>query len=259
MEPTSKAWWQSKGVWGGVIASLATILNMMGFQFGIESQEATVEMILSLITTVSALIATYGRVVATQPIAAPPIGKPDGRVLVLAGLCLIAVSALSAPAMAIEKGVQWPGPFKVQVLSVTDGDTVEVLFRDGPCTEGGRGAPCQGNILALRIRGIDTPEKKLCQKRRSQSCAACPEEEKLGKAATEFARALLVGKLVAQARDLGKDPYFGRIVGSLDVLHEGRMRSFADLIQEAGLAVRYEPLIDGSYTKSKGWCPKPQS
>jgi endonuclease YncB( thermonuclease family) len=167
----------------------------------------------------------------------------------------------TSPAMAAPKprGVQWPGPFKVQVLEVKDGDTVEVLFREGPCSEGGLGAPCPGSILALRVRGIDTPEKKLCQKLTRQSCAACPEEARLGQAATQTAKALLVGKLVAQVRDLGRDPYFGRIVGSIDILHEGRLQSYATLMIEAGLANRYEPLEDGTYRKDKSWCPARRS
>jgi endonuclease YncB( thermonuclease family) len=172
------------------------------------------------------------------------------------------VSSLSlGPATALYeaskplKGVKWQGPFKVQVLEVKDADTVEVLFKEGPCSEGGLGAPCPGSILALRVRGIDTPEKKLCQIKGNQSCAACPDEAKLGLAATRTAQALLVGKLVAQVSDLGKDPYFGRIVGTITILHEGKLQNYSTLMIEAGLANRYDPLADGTYKKTKNWCP----
>jgi endonuclease YncB( thermonuclease family) len=159
-------------------------------------------------------------------------------------------------AWAMPKGVSWPGPFRVQVVAVKDGDTVEILFREGPCAAGGLGAPCEGNILALRIRGIDTPEKKLCQKRSRQSCAACPEEAALGQRATRLAEELLVGKLAARVTNLGRDPYFGRIVGTLEILHEGRFQSYADLVIAAGLANAYDPSASGNYTKTKGWCPQ---
>jgi endonuclease YncB( thermonuclease family) len=256
MDPIeTKPWYASKGVWGGVVAVIAGALGLLGYTFGIEEQERLVEGILQLIAVVGGALGLYGRVVATKPISLG--ADPRKANLLIWALALpLCLMVCASAAQAAPKGVQWQGPFKVQVLSVTDGDSVEVLFKEGPCAEGGRGAPCPGSILSLRIRGIDTPEKKLCQARKSQSCAACKEEENLGKAATKFANDLLVGKLVTVAKDLGKDPYFGRIVGSLDILHEGRMQSYAALIMEAGLATRYEPLEDGSYAKPKGWCPK---
>jgi endonuclease YncB( thermonuclease family) len=259
MDPIeTKPWYASKGVWGGLVAVISQILSFMGYTFGIEDQERIADDIYTLVTTIGGSIAIFGRVVADKPISLS--ADPRKTNLLIWALALpLCLMVFASAAEAAPKGVQWQGPFKVQVLSVTDGDSVEVLFKEGPCAEGGRGAPCPGSILSLRIRGIDTPEKKLCQARKSQSCAACKEEENLGKAATKFANDLLVGKLVTVARDLGKDPYFGRIVGSLEILHEGRMQSYAALIMEAGLATRYEPLEDGSYAKPKGWCPKVSS
>jgi endonuclease YncB( thermonuclease family) len=181
-------------------------------------------------------------------------GGPD---IALSGVSSLNFSQ-SAFAQEQIKGVKWAGPFKVQVIEVKDGDTVEILFKEGPCSEGGLGAPCAGSIMALRVRGIDTPEKKLCQRQGSQSCAACPQEAKLGQASTRTAKALLEGKLIAYVRDLGRDPYFGRVVGTIDILHEGRLQSYATLMIEAGLASRYDPLADGTYRKTKNWCPAPQ-
>jgi endonuclease YncB( thermonuclease family) len=176
--------------------------------------------------------------------------------LIVSSVALTGVFPWNSPVQAMPKGVSWPGPFRVQVIAVKDGDTVEVLFREGPCSAGGLGAPCPGSVLALRIRGIDTPEKKLCQKRSNQSCAACPEEAELGKRATAFANAELTGRLAARVTNLGRDPYFGRIVGTIEILKDGRFQNYADLIIAAGLAQPYDPSGSGSYAKLKGWCPR---
>jgi endonuclease YncB( thermonuclease family) len=152
---------------------------------------------------------------------------------------------------------KWPGPFRVEVLAVTDGDTVRVRFAEGPC---GRG-PCVGQELGLRLRGIDTPEKKLCGKpkpgkKQSQSCAQCPEERALGIKATAFMTGLMRPGAAVRARDLKPDPYNGRIVGALEVLTGGRWQSASDAMIARKLASPYDPDKVGTYQKIKNWCLK---
>jgi endonuclease YncB( thermonuclease family) len=152
---------------------------------------------------------------------------------------------------------KWPGPFRVEVLAVTDGDTVQVRFAEGPC---GRG-PCVGQELGLRFRDIDTPEKALCGKpkpgkEQSQSCARCPEEVALGIKATAFIKRLLRPGAAVRARYLKPDPYSGRIVGTLEVLTGGRWRSASAGMIARKLASPYNPDKAGTYKKLKNWCLK---
>lgn len=149
-----------------------------------------------------------------------------------------------------------PGPFRVEVLDVLDGDTVEVRFMEGPC---GR-LPCVGQQAAIRILNIDAPEAHACRSRSrarsgGASCAACPAELALGKRALAFTRDLVEGKghpPAARALNVRPDKYHGRVVAGLEVLQDGAWVSVGDALIEAGLAVPY-----AGRAKSKPWCAAP--
>lgn len=158
--------------------------------------------------------------------------------------------ARSPQAVSVPKPAQWPGPFRVSIEHVRDGDSVDVRFEEGPC---GRG-PCSGSEWTLRIRGIDTAETSRCRGRPRQSCAACEAEVKAGRQAAAHARRLLDGAVAARVRELGPDPYQGRIVGTLEILRGGGWVSYGALMMEAGLAVPYDPAARGSWEKTKPWC-----
>jgi protein-S-isoprenylcysteine O-methyltransferase Ste14 len=68
MEAENKSWWASKGVWGGVVAVLAAVAGIFGFTFGVEAQEATVQMITQILAGAGGLLAIWGRVTAKRPI-----------------------------------------------------------------------------------------------------------------------------------------------------------------------------------------------
>ena len=149
-----------------------------------------------------------------------------------------------ASAVAREAGPVWPGPFRVKMISVRDGDTVDVRFEEGPC---GRG-PCRRQILAVRVLGVDTPESRPCQGMIHGGCAACDDELRLGLQAKRFTAAF-VDRAPLRVAALRPDKYNGRIVGDLQALHGGRWHSLGPALTHAGLAVPY----DGG-RKSKPWC-----
>jgi micrococcal nuclease len=139
----------------------------------------------------------------------------------------------------------WPGPFSVEVIGVRDGDTVDIMFREGPC---GRG-PCVGQVLGLRLLGVDAPEIHACRSSRSHaSCAACPAELALANRAKGLTEDLTQSS-VARVANARLDKYAGRIVGDLQVLRAGRWLSVSDELLRQKLAVSY----DGG-RKTKPWC-----
>ncbi|OLP46857.1 hypothetical protein [Rhizobium oryziradicis] len=67
----SKAWYESKAVWGAVIAILASILHLGGYELGLLEQGQLVDGVVSLVGSVGALVALYGRIVASHALRAP--------------------------------------------------------------------------------------------------------------------------------------------------------------------------------------------
>ena len=64
----NKSWWASKTVWGGVIALLAGILGLFGYQLLPDDQTALVDGGVSLAALVGGLIAIWGRVKASKTV-----------------------------------------------------------------------------------------------------------------------------------------------------------------------------------------------
>jgi len=132
--------------------------------------------------------------------------------LILLGLCICAAS------ISVKNDCK--------ITRVIDGDTVQIdeTFHNLP--------------IAIRILGIDTPEK---EKR-----AACPKEAKLGEEATEFTKNKVKEAKQIECKFHKWDKYGGRVLGN--VIIDGK-----DLGQElikAGLAREYFG------DKKKSWCVK---
>ena len=64
----TKAWWQSKTVWGGIVALLAGAGGMFGLSIGIEDQNALTNHAVEIASAIGGLIAIYGRVTAKKEI-----------------------------------------------------------------------------------------------------------------------------------------------------------------------------------------------
>jgi len=133
-------------------------------------------------------------------------------------LFLLAVFSLSAAAEVY--------PYKVN--RVIDGDTVEIQTPFLP-------APLKP-VLALRILGVDTPEKG---KR-----AKCSSEAAKGELATKFAIEKIQSATLIQVEIIDWDKYGGRILGDL-FIDEQRL---SDLLIQNGHARAY----DGGTKES--WC-----
>ena len=58
----------SKGVWGGIIAFLGTILAIFHIDFGAADQAATLDAVWQIVGAAGALLAVYGRIVAKKKI-----------------------------------------------------------------------------------------------------------------------------------------------------------------------------------------------
>ena len=115
---------------------------------------------------------------------------------------------LALPAMAFAQKAPQGVTYDAQILRVSDGDTVVIAAPFLP-------APLKPE-LAVRIYGVDTPEKGFR--------AQCPSEDQRGQAASAFTKNAIAqaaaqgGKF--QATLYGWDKFGGRVLG--DILVNGQ-------------------------------------
>jgi hypothetical protein len=64
----SKAWYLSKTVWGALVAILASILHVSGFELGVLEQGQLIDALVGIAGSIGGLVALYGRVVANHAI-----------------------------------------------------------------------------------------------------------------------------------------------------------------------------------------------
>jgi len=118
--------------------------------------------------------------------------------------------------------------YDAKILRVTDGDTVVISTPFLP--------PPLKQELAVRIYGVDTPEKGFRAK--------CPQEDQLGKAASAFTKNAVASTQKHQVIIYDWDKYGGRILGDM-ILNDVSLR--AELIRN-GYAREY-------YGEAKqSWC-----
>lgn len=65
----SKTWYQSKTVWGALIAIGASLLQMSGREISVSDQNALVDAIVSLAGAAGGIFAIYGRLSARSSIS----------------------------------------------------------------------------------------------------------------------------------------------------------------------------------------------
>ncbi len=112
-------------------------------------------------------------------------------------LAILCLSVFSAAAMAQKQpqGVT----YDAQIVRINDGDTVVIAAPFLP-------APLKPE-LAVRIYGVDTPEKG--------HRAQCPQEDARGKAATEFTKQAVAQSQKRQVVLYNWDKFGGRVLGDL--------------------------------------------
>ena len=120
-----------------------------------------------------------------------------------------------------------PGPYSATVISVVDGDTVNVKVKIwlGLYQE-----------VAVRIDGIDTPETR---------GAKCPSERELGLKAKNLVEKLLPAGATITLSQVGADKFHGRVVATVRTSNEEEL---GQRLLKEGLAVPY----NGGTKKS--WC-----
>ncbi|MBB4954472.1 hypothetical protein H4S14_002949 [Agrobacterium vitis] len=64
----SKPWYVSKTVWGAVVAIVASILNLGGFELGVPEQGQLIDGLVAIAGSIGGIVAIYGRVVASHSI-----------------------------------------------------------------------------------------------------------------------------------------------------------------------------------------------
>ena len=72
----TKPWWQSKTIWGVIVTFLTQILKPFGINLTDADSAELVNHLLNLVSFIAAIIAIYGRVRASKPIAPKDAGGP---------------------------------------------------------------------------------------------------------------------------------------------------------------------------------------
>ena len=109
--------------------------------------------------------------------------------------------------------------YDAQIVRVNDGDTVVIAAPFLPL-------PLKPE-LAVRIYGVDTPEKG--------HRAQCPSEDQRGQAATVFTKNLVVKSIKRQVTLYGWDKFGGRVLG--DMILDGQ--SLRSMLIQNGFAREY--------------------
>ena len=130
-------------------------------------------------------------------------------------IALIIAIALPAYAQKTPQGVT----YDAQIIRVNDGDTVVISAPFLP-------APLKPE-LAIRIYGVDTPEKGFR--------AQCPSEDQRGQAATQFTKNAVANSQKRQVVLYGWDKFGGRVLG--DVILNGQ--SLRSMLIQNGFAREY--------------------
>ncbi len=72
-----KSWYQSKTIWGALIAVAASALQLAGLEIGAADQAELADIAVTLAGAVGGLLALYGRLVATGSIGGKASSGPS--------------------------------------------------------------------------------------------------------------------------------------------------------------------------------------
>ena len=114
------------------------------------------------------------------------------------------LTLLLVPVLALAQKTPQGVTYDAQIVRINDGDTVVIAAPFLP-------APLKPE-LAVRIYGVDTPEKGFR--------AQCPQEDARGKAATEFTKSAIEASQKRQVVLYNWDKFGGRVLG--DIILDGK-------------------------------------
>ena len=138
------------------------------------------------------------------------------------------LALLLLPTLALAQKAPQGVTYDAQIVRVNDGDTVVIAAPFLP-------APLKPE-LAIRIYGVDTPEKGFRAK--------CPQEDERGKAATKFTTSAVAKSSKRQVVLYDWDKFGGRVLG--DIILDGQ--SLRSALIQNGFAREY-------YGEAKqSWC-----
>ena len=138
------------------------------------------------------------------------------------------LALLLLPTLALAQKAPQGVTYDAQIIRVNDGDTVVIAAPFLP-------APLKPE-LAVRIYGVDTPEKGFRAK--------CPQEDERGKLATKFTTAAVAKSSKRQVVLYDWDKFGGRVLG--DIVLDGQ--SLRAMLIQNGFAREY-------YGEAKqSWC-----
>lgn len=75
----TKVWWQSKTVWGSIIALLAGVATLTGVKLDATLQDQLVELIVGVANIAGGAMAWYGRVKAEGALSWAPPKPAEGK------------------------------------------------------------------------------------------------------------------------------------------------------------------------------------
>lgn len=75
----TKVWWQSKTVWGSIVALLAGVATLAGVNLDATLQDQLAELIVGVANIAGGAIAWYGRVKAEGALSWAPPKSPEGK------------------------------------------------------------------------------------------------------------------------------------------------------------------------------------
>lgn len=130
-------------------------------------------------------------------------------------LALLMLTSFFAYAQKTPQGVM----YSANILRVSDGDTIviEAPFLPAPLKK----------ELAVRIYGVDTPEKGFRAK--------CPQEDQRGQAASAFTKSAVAGSQKREVVLYDWDKFGGRVLG--DIILDGQ--SLRAMLIKNGFAREY--------------------
>jgi hypothetical protein len=75
----TKVWWQSKTVWGSIVALLAGVATLAGVKLDATLQDQLAELIVGIANIVGGAVAWYGRAKADGALSWTPAKSAEGK------------------------------------------------------------------------------------------------------------------------------------------------------------------------------------